>query len=65
MTDQGHEKDWRELCQAAATEVDPDKLMELVDEINKVLGELHRKPEFPVENKKNCGGNSSSVLYAS
>ena len=64
MTDQGHEKDWRELCHAAATEEDPDKLMELVDEINKALGELHRKPEFAVKNKKTCGGNSSSVLYA-
>ena len=65
MMDQGHEKDWRELCQAAAIEKDPDKLMVLVDEINKALGELRRKPEFAVENKKNCGGNSSSVLYAS
>ena len=65
MMDQGHEKDWRELCQAAAIEKDPDKLMALVDEINKALRELRRKPEFAVENKKNCSGNSSSVLYAS
>ena len=27
MMDHGHEKDWRELCKAAATEEDPDKLM--------------------------------------
>ena len=51
MMDQGHEKDWRELCQAAAIEKDPDKLMALVDEINKALGELRRKPEFAVKNK--------------
>ena len=65
MTGQGHEKDWRELCKAAATEEDPDKLMELVDEINKALAERHRKPEFAVQDKKTCGGNSSSALYAS
>ena len=52
MMDQGHEKDWRELCQAAAIEKDPDKLMALVDKINKALGELRRKPEFAVKNKK-------------
>ena len=65
MMDQGQEKDCRELCQAAAIEKDPDKLMVLVDEINKALRELRRKPEFAVENKKNCSGNASSVLYAS
>ena len=65
MKNQGHEKDWRELCKAAATEEDPDKLMELVDEINKALGELRRKPKFAVQNKKTCGGNSSSAVYAS
>ena len=43
MTDQGHKKDWRELCQGAATEEDPDKLMELIDEINKTLSELPRE----------------------
>ena len=65
MTDQGHKKDWRELCQAAAIEEDPDKLMELIDEINKALGELHRNPEFTVENKDKSGGNSSPIPYAS
>jgi hypothetical protein len=56
MMDQGHEKDWRELGQAGAIEKDPDKLMALVDEINRALGELHRKPEFAVKSKKNCDG---------
>ena len=50
--DLGHEKDWRELCPAAAIEKDPDKLMGLVDEVNKALGELRKKPEFAVKNKK-------------
>lgn len=49
MMDQGHEKDWRELCQAAATEEDPNKLEALVEEINKTLDELHKKPEFAAE----------------
>jgi hypothetical protein len=30
-------KDWRELCMAAATEMDPEKLLELVGQITKAL----------------------------
>jgi hypothetical protein len=31
-------KDWRKLCEAAAKEENPHKLMELVSEINKGAG---------------------------
>jgi hypothetical protein len=37
MSDQP--KDWRKLCEAAAQETDPDKLLSLVIELNKVLDE--------------------------
>jgi len=32
-------KDWRELSEAAAGEQDPEKLMELVEELNRLLEE--------------------------
>lgn len=36
-------KDWRELCRKAAEELDPDKLMDLIVEINKALDEQSKK----------------------
>jgi hypothetical protein len=37
---QGEEKErWRELCEQAATEQDPDKLLTLVEEITRLLKE--------------------------
>jgi len=40
---------WRELSEAAAREQDPDKLLELVEQLNKALEaeefRLKRKPE--------------------
>jgi hypothetical protein len=41
--DQDRPKDWRELCKAAATELDPAKLMKLVSEINTALDERDRR----------------------
>lgn len=37
--DQHRAKDWRELCEEAANESDPRKLMSLVAEITKALDE--------------------------
>ena len=45
MKDKEH---WLELCEQAAVEQDPKKLMELVEEINRLLAEKEqrlRKPE--------------------
>ena len=36
---------WRELCEAAATEQDPNKLMALVAQINRALDALGGKPD--------------------
>ncbi len=41
--DRPKDKDWRELCKAAANEPDPDKLMDLIVELNKVLDERETK----------------------
>ena len=35
-------KDWRELCKAAASELDPEKLMHLIAELTKALDERDR-----------------------
>jgi len=34
---------WMQLCERAASEQDPDKLMELVKEINRLLEEKERR----------------------
>jgi hypothetical protein len=36
-------RDWRKLCEAAAKEQDPEKLMALVMELNKALEERGRR----------------------
>ena len=62
MMDQGREKNWRELCQAAAVEQDSNKLMTFIAELNRVLDELHRKPRSGAEDRKDCGGVSLPTL---
>ncbi len=45
----GAREDWRELCEKAAQEKDPTKLMELVSKINAILqqkeGRLQRESD--------------------
>jgi hypothetical protein len=41
---QAQMKDWRTLSEAASREQDPEKLMQLVDELNRTL--LHREIEL-------------------
>jgi hypothetical protein len=60
MMDQGRDKNWRDLCQAAATEQDPNKLMELVAEIIKTLDARNRKAGSAAD----CSGASLASLYA-
>jgi len=35
--------DWRELCEAIMNESDPEKLMDLVNELNRVLEEREKE----------------------
>lgn len=40
----GEEKErWRELCELASTEQDPNRLMELISEINRLLAEKEHR----------------------
>jgi len=41
--------DWRLLAERASREMDPDKLMSLVAELNRVLEESQRKPHASSE----------------
>lgn len=44
--DKGQTKeDWRELCEQAVREKDPQRLLELVQRINQLLAEEERPPE--------------------
>jgi hypothetical protein len=50
--DQDRVKDWRELCKAAANEVDPKKLMALIAEITRALDERDERRNIASENQK-------------
>jgi hypothetical protein len=38
---------WKELCATAAAELDPQRLLELVQEINQILEQMERKEKGP------------------
>lgn len=46
--DQNRTRDWRELCQAVANELDPAKLMDLIAELTRALDDRDRKGELAV-----------------
>lgn len=41
--DKDRNKDWRELCKAAANERDPEKLMDLIAQLTRALDERDKK----------------------
>ena len=45
--DQEHKKDWREICKAAASELDPEKLMHLIAELTSALDERDKNRKIP------------------
>jgi hypothetical protein len=61
--DQGSDKNWQDLCQAAATEQDPKKLMMLVTQIIKALDDRNRRAGPPVVNRTDCDGGSIPQVY--
>ncbi len=61
--DQNSDRKWQDLCQAAATEQDPKKLMLLVAEIIKTL-DRNRRAGPPALTREDCDGSSFSNLYA-
>jgi len=61
---EGRTKDWREICEAAANEPDPIRLMELIVELNRALDEHDKKRhEMAVESLRgeNCRARSSHL----
>ena len=61
--DQGSDKNWQDLCQAAATEQDPKKLMMLVSEIIKTLDDRDRKARPAVVSSEGCEESSIPNVY--
>jgi hypothetical protein len=57
-------EDWREICKAAANELDPVRLMELIVELNRALDEhdlKRRKSTGENLPEENCGTRSFHV----
>jgi hypothetical protein len=57
MKDANRSDDWRVLCELASKEKDPEKLIELIMQINQALEESHQKSRYHV----NANGYSCSV----
>ena len=53
--------DWRTLCEAASKERDPQKLLELVTEINKALEEEYGRSNHTLSDKKDQTPNTSAT----
>jgi hypothetical protein len=53
--DKDRTKEWRELCKAAANEMDPEKLQDLIVEINKALDERAQKRTADVDENPEAG----------
>ena len=47
-----HEPDWRELCELAANETDPQRLRALVQQLSKALESRTKKLESDPDNRK-------------
>jgi hypothetical protein len=61
---QDRSKNWQDLCQAAATEQDPKKLMALVAELLKALDDSDRKAISARVNKQDCGASPLTMTPA-
>jgi len=46
MKDTNGSDDWRVLCELASKETDPEKLVDLVIQVNRALEESHRKSRY-------------------
>jgi len=57
MKDTNGSEDWRVLCEVASKEQDPEKLIDLIVQINQMLEQSHQKSRHHV----NTNGYSYSV----
>jgi hypothetical protein len=54
---QGQQKElWKELCEQASTEQDPERLMQLIEQINKLLTEKEKRLEDSRKSPTGCDG---------
>ncbi len=53
MKDTNGSEDWRILCELASKEKDPEKLIDLIIQINQALEESHQKSRYHV-NANGC-----------
>jgi len=49
MKDANRSDDWRVLCELASKEKDPEKLIDLIMQINEALEESHQKSRYHVD----------------
>jgi len=49
MKDTNGSEDWRVLCELASKEKDPEKLIDLIVQINQALEECQQKPRHHVD----------------
>lgn len=67
--DRDRSKDWQELCKAAANEQDPEKLMDLIFQLNQALeerqkNERKRRTDDGNATDKNCRASSLRTVYS-
>ena len=55
-------KDWRELCKAAANELDPEKLMHLIAELTRALDERDKDRMLPRKSLDDGNSRQSRLL---
>jgi hypothetical protein len=58
---QNRPRDWRELCEAAAIEPDPAKLIALISEINRAFDEMDKKRNTALENIDPTNGDTNTL----
>jgi uncharacterized membrane protein (DUF106 family) len=56
-------RSWRELSEAAAREQDPEKLLQLVEELNKVLEDEENQRREQISPPPRVAPFHSSILY--
>jgi hypothetical protein len=49
------QSDWQHLAEQASSEMDPDKLLKLVDQLNRVLGEQEERSRAQQRHQPNEG----------
>ena len=60
--DQDRTKDWREICKAAASELNPAKLMDLIAELTRALDERDQRRQATPREKPETNNRGARPL---